>query len=149
MPRTSCSALGPRPSSSPGSNARAIPSRSTWSTTRCPQWSAIGSTPIDHAGHVAILMDESWPAQEARRAPHGMIATVNPLASAAGLRILRHGGNAVDAAIAAGAVPTAGQAFSGQLGGDGFMFVATPRPNTVTASNRRGAAPPAPPLGAV
>ena len=105
------------------------------------QWSAIGSTPIDHAGHVAILMDESWPAQEARRAPHGMIATVNPLASAAGLRILRHGGNAVDAAIAAGAVLTVVEPLSGQLGGDAFMLIAEGGPNAVTAINGSGAAP--------
>src|SRR2546428_13785738 len=86
-------------------------------------------------------MDVSWPAQEARRAPHGMIASVNPLASAAGLRILRNGGNAVDGAIAGGAVLTGVEPLSGQLGGDAFMLVATAGPNSVTAINGSGAAP--------
>jgi len=86
-------------------------------------------------------MDRGWPAQEARRAPHGMIASVNPLASAAGLRVLRDGGNAMDAAIAAGAVLTVVEPWSGQLGGDAFMLVASADSRTVTAINGSGAAP--------
>ena len=89
-------------------------------------------------GNPATLTD-SWPAQEARRAPHGMIASVNPLASAAGLRVLRDGGNAMDAAIAAGAVLTVVEPWSGQLGGDAFMLVADGR--SVMAINGSGAAP--------
>jgi len=84
---------------------------------------------------------DSWPAQEARRAPHGMIASVNPLASAAGLQVLRDGGNAMDAAIAAGAVLTVVEAWSGQLGGDAFLLVASTERGTVTAINGSGAAP--------
>lgn len=83
----------------------------------------------------------SWPAQEARRAPRGMIASVNPLASAAGLRVLRDGGNAMDAAIAAGAVLTVVEPWSGQLGGDAFLLVASTERGTVTAINGSGAAP--------
>ncbi|HXL19521.1 MAG TPA: gamma-glutamyltransferase, partial [Streptosporangiaceae bacterium] len=86
-------------------------------------------------------MDRGWPAQEARRAPHGMIASVNPLASAAGLRVLRDGGNAMDAAIAAGAVLTVVEPWSGQLGGDAFLLVASADSGTVTAINGSGAAP--------
>jgi gamma-glutamyltranspeptidase/glutathione hydrolase len=86
-------------------------------------------------------MDQGWPPQEARRAPHGMLATVNPLASAAGLRVLREGGNAMDAAIAAGAVLTVVEPWSGQLGGDAFLLVASAGPGTVTAINGSGAAP--------
>ena len=84
---------------------------------------------------------DSWPAQEPRRAPHGMIASVNPLASAAGLRVLRDGGNAMDAAIAAGAVLTVVEPWSGQLGGDAFLLVASGERGTVTAINGSGAAP--------
>ena len=70
-----------------------------------------------------------------------MIATVNPLASAAGLRILRAGGNAVDAAVAAGAVLAVVEPWSGQLGGDLFMLVATKADGQITAINGSGAAP--------
>src|SRR2546429_9917918 len=70
-----------------------------------------------------------------------MNASVNPLASAAGLRVLRDGGNAMDAAIAAGAVLTVVEPWSGQLGGDAFMLVASADSRTVTAINGSGAAP--------
>jgi len=69
-----------------------------------------------------------------------MIATVNPLASAAGLEVLRQGGNAVDAAIAAGAVLTVVEPWSGQLGGDGFLLIRTGSGES-WAINGSGAAP--------
>src|SRR5947208_16370187 len=96
---------------------------------------------VEGARHSATPVNDSWPAQEPRRAPHGMIASVNPLASAAGLRVLRDGGNAMDAAIAAGAVLTVVEPWSGQLGGDAFMLVASADSRTVTAINGSGAAP--------
>src|SRR5256886_16245149 len=37
-------------------------------------------------------------------APHGMIATSQPLATAAGLAVLERGGNAIDAAVTAAAL---------------------------------------------
>ena len=70
-----------------------------------------------------------------------MIASVNPLASAAGLRVLRAGGNALDAAVAAGAVLTVVEPWSGQLGGDAFLLIASAERKTVTAINGSGAAP--------
>src|SRR2546423_13337128 len=42
-------------------------------------------------------------------APHGMIATSQPLATAAGLAVLARGGNAVDAAVTAAAVLNVGE----------------------------------------
>src|SRR5438046_10025673 len=108
---------------------------------RSTPWCAIGWTRIDDAAHVAIVMDDRWRAQEGRRAPHGMIASVSPRASAAGLRVLQAGGNAVDAAIAAGAVLTVVEPLSGQLGGDAFLLIASTKETTVTAINDSGAAP--------
>jgi len=70
-----------------------------------------------------------------------MVATVHPLATQAGMRLLRAGGNAVDAAVAAGAVLTVVDGHSGQLGGDLFLLVYLAAPGTVIALNGSGAAP--------
>ncbi len=86
-------------------------------------------------------MTAAWPAQEPRRVPTAMIGSVNPLASAAGLQVLREGGNAVDAAVAAGAVLTVVEPWSGQLGGDAFMLIHSGATGKVTAINGSGAAP--------
>jgi gamma-glutamyltranspeptidase / glutathione hydrolase len=56
-------------------------------------------------------------------APHGVCATSQPLAAAAGLRALTRGGNAVDAAIAAAVTLTVVQPGSNDIGGDLFAIV--------------------------
>jgi gamma-glutamyltranspeptidase/glutathione hydrolase len=71
----------------------------------------------------------------------GAIATVDVLASEAGLEILRAGGNAVDAAVAAAAVLGVTEPFSCGIGGGGFMVVYRASDGMVTTIDHRETAP--------
>lgn len=71
----------------------------------------------------------------------GMVATSNPLASQAGLNILRQGGNAADAAVAAAAVLNVTEAASTGVGGDMFALFYDGITRQVFALNGSGRAP--------
>lgn len=74
-------------------------------------------------------------------AKNGMVTTSHPLAAEAGLRILRAGGSAVDAAIATNAVLGVVEPVGGGIGGDLFAIVWDPRARRLEALNASGASP--------
>jgi gamma-glutamyltranspeptidase / glutathione hydrolase len=74
-------------------------------------------------------------------ADHGMVASGHPLASEAGLRVLKSGGNAVDAAIAAWAVQGLTEPHMTGLGGDAFILIYLAKTREVKFINATGPAP--------
>jgi gamma-glutamyltranspeptidase/glutathione hydrolase len=73
-------------------------------------------------------------------APAGMVATSQPLASSAGLEVLRTGGNAIDAAVAAAAVLSVTEPHMTGIGGDMFAIVWLAKERRLVALNASGRA---------
>lgn len=74
------------------------------------------------------------------KAQHGMVASVDAMATNVGVDILRQGGNAVDAAVAVGFALAVTHPQAGNLGGGGFMLLRTASGRT-TAIDFREMAP--------
>ena len=71
----------------------------------------------------------------------GMVASGHPLASEAGIRVLKSGGNAVDAAIATWAAQGLVEPMMTGLGGDMFVMIYLAKTNEVKFINGTGFAP--------
>ena len=69
----------------------------------------------------------------------GAAATVDVLATAAAVDVLKRGGNAVDAAVAAAGVLGVTEPFSAGIGGGGFMVIRTSRGKVTTIDAREKA----------
>ena len=105
--------------------------------------SADQPTPSATIDAIAGSRAQGWPAQGRSEviARHGMVATSDPLAAQAGLEMLRQGGNAIDAAVAAGAVLDVTSQNDTGIGGDLFALVWSARDKKLYALNSGGWAP--------
>ena len=71
----------------------------------------------------------------------GMVATSHFIASESAQKVLKEGGNAIDAAVTAAFVLAVTQPRSGNIGGGGFMMISSEKKNDVVAIDYREKAP--------
>ena len=94
-----------------------------------------------------FLLSTSMPAQDRAQgrsmviSRYGVVAAESPLAAQAGVQILEHGGNAVDAAVAANAVMGVVAPMSNGIGGDLFAIVYDAKSGKLYGINASGWAP--------
>jgi gamma-glutamyltranspeptidase/glutathione hydrolase len=112
--------------------AQASPPLSTCAEQDVPACAAVGG---DRA--------EGWRGQSRAEvmAPHGMVTTSQPLAAEAGLEVMRRGGNAIDAAVAAAAVLNVVEPMNTGMAGDLFAIIYVAKENKLHVLNASGMAP--------
>lgn len=90
-------------------------------------------------GDTAVSND--GPPRDLTMATRGMAASAHQLVSEAAIEVMRHGGNAVDAAVAGAAMLMVVEPRNGHLGGDTFMLIHHSGEGRAIALNGSGAAP--------
>jgi len=78
-------------------------------------------------------------AKHAVQASHGMVVSSHPLASEAGVEVMKKGANAIDAAVATGLALAVVHPAAGNIGGGGFMVIVTKEGKATTIDFREKA----------
>jgi gamma-glutamyltranspeptidase/glutathione hydrolase len=111
---------------------------------QAPKQQSCESTPQPaFCSAVRGVRTEGWPAQSRSEvmAQHGMVVASQPLAAQAGLQILQHGGNAIDAAVATAAMLNVTEPMMVGIGGDLFAIIYIAKERKVYVLNASGTAP--------
>jgi gamma-glutamyltranspeptidase/glutathione hydrolase len=101
----------------------------------------LSSTAVAQIGRGDRYAGAPWATRSPVLAQHGMAATEQPLASQIAVDILKQGGSAVDAAIAANAALGLMQPVLNGIGGDLFAIVWDPKTKKLYGYNGSGRAP--------
>jgi len=105
--------------------------------------STLGILFITNADHAQIdrITGKNFATRSEVLAQHGMVCTSVPAATQVGLEILKRGGSAVDAAIAANATLGLMEPVSNGIGGDLFAIVYSAKENKLYGINGSGRSP--------
>ena len=109
-------------------------------SVRLSTLAAISALPLAASAFAASARTPDGP-QRTAEAPHAMVAAANPIAVQTGLKVLKAGGNAVDAAVAMQAVLGLVEPQSSGLAGGAFMVYYDARTKKTLVYNGRETAP--------
>lgn len=102
---------------------------------------AVVGSRVALAQNQAPELASGWTSKKPTTTRHDMVAAANPLAVAAGVRMLQLGGSAVDAAVAVQMVLNVVEPQSSGIGGGAFMLFHSARTGSLIAYDGRETAP--------